>query len=107
MIESSPLRDAIHGNARFVAKAGKEAELQRALLDVVLATRREEGNLRADMFRSKDQPSIFYLVSAWRDDAALESHFQQPYVRSFLADATALQAETSSVGFGVMVSEPA
>jgi quinol monooxygenase YgiN len=101
------LQDAIHGNARFVAKAGKEAELERALLDVVVATRQEEGNLRVDMFRSKDQPSIFYLVSAWRNEAALESHFQQSYVRSFLSDAPALQAETSTVGFGVMVSQPA
>lgn len=93
--------------ARFLAKAGREEDLHRALDSLVAPTRQEAGNLQYDVFRLREQPAVFYLAECWKDEAALAAHFEQPYLKEFLAAIPELQAEPFSMGRASMVSESA
>jgi len=106
MTDAAARGTRLYGTARFVAKAGKERELEAALTKVVEQTSREPGSLRLNLIRSKDQPAIFHIHSVWKDEAALHAHMEQPYVRQFLATGEDLQAETASVSFGLPVTTP-
>ena len=38
------------------------------------ASRKEEGNLRAQVAQERDRPSRFVVIEAWKDQAAFEAH---------------------------------
>jgi quinol monooxygenase YgiN len=47
------------------AKAGKENELRRDLAALVEPSRKEDGNIRYDLFEDQDEPGRFVFVEAW------------------------------------------
>ncbi len=67
--------------ARLHALPGMEERLVGELIPVVAKTRAEPGCLAYDLHQSRDEPTDFVLVEAWRSSADLESHLAMPYVR--------------------------
>ena len=59
---------------RFHAQLGKADALQEALREVVSASRKEEGCVNIQAFRSIRDPQIFYVHSRWKDEAAFDIH---------------------------------
>jgi hypothetical protein len=48
--------------------------------------------------------NLFVVYEIWRDLAALKFHFDQPYVRQFVADASPMEAGDMSVQWLIMSS---
>lgn len=54
-----------------------------ASLEQILApTRAEPGCHRFELHTGHDDDPNLYLVETWQDDAALQSHYQEPYITS-------------------------
>lgn len=68
----------------LIARAGKEAETEALLREMVHQTRQEPGNLTYTLHRSLDDPRRFLLYEVYRDDAALAAHQAAPYFKAYL-----------------------
>ncbi len=85
----------ISGRMRF-----DPAHRERALAEiapVVAATADEEGNVHYRYYADLKDPNVFLLFEEWRDDEALQAHFSQPYVLSFLDKLPSLGMVEASV----------
>jgi quinol monooxygenase YgiN len=66
------------------AKKGKEEELRRDLIAVVEPSRKEEGNLRYELFVDEDNPGHFVFVEHWASaDAQHRHHTEGPHILQF------------------------
>ena len=69
------------------AKAGKEDELRRDLAEVVELSRKEDGNIRYDLFEDRDEPGCFVFVEEWESMEARSKHHEQgPHIQHFHAN---------------------
>jgi quinol monooxygenase YgiN len=93
---SAPLLTII---ARIKAKPGMEGRMRQDLLSVLTPTRAESGCITFDLLIDKNDPSIFVLYENWKDQAALDAHFQQPYVKEVMKAYEETSAEPLSVMF--------
>ena len=59
------------------AKEGREAELRQSLTELVALSRRDEGNLRYELFTQQDNPSRFVFVEHWVSPEARDKHHTQ------------------------------
>jgi quinol monooxygenase YgiN len=75
---------SIHVFVRFDAKPAELGRLRKELLTIVPATRNEPGNLDIHLFEQKNNSGTFFIHSLWKDDAAIEAHFQYPHMKHFL-----------------------
>jgi quinol monooxygenase YgiN len=89
------------------AKPGKEAEVERVLLDLVKHTRAEAGCLNYDLHVSPDDPALFLFYENWTSKAHLDAHAQSAHIQAFRARATELLADPVEIKFFCMVSAPA
>jgi len=80
----------IHVIARYVAKAGKEEQLQAALLAAVAPTRRELGCYQYDLLVNRTDPGDLCLVERWDDEQALDEHGHTPHIRALRSAITDL-----------------
>lgn len=71
--------------ARITARPEKIDEMRALLAGLVAPTRAEAGCLRYELLHNTADPSEFTFVEEWRDDAALESHFNTAHVKGALA----------------------
>ncbi|MGO4740754.1 putative quinol monooxygenase [Bosea sp. 2KB_26] len=66
------------------AKDGKEADLRRDLINVVEPSRREEGNLRYELFADQSEPRRFVFVEHWASREARDKHHNEgDHIRYF------------------------
>jgi quinol monooxygenase YgiN len=79
--------------ARIRARPEKAEEMRVLLASLVGPTRAEPGCLRYELLHNLTDPSDFTFVEEWRDDSALESHFNTGHVRGALARLQELAAE--------------
>ena len=70
--------------ATFQARAGKEAELKKALLDLVTPTRQETGCLNYDLHASPEDEAKFLFHENWTSKAHLEAHLKTPHIAALL-----------------------
>ncbi|WP_179380505.1 putative quinol monooxygenase [Jannaschia marina] len=71
--------------ARITPKPEHRTRALAALEGILAPTRAEPGCLRFELNTGDgDDPSL-YLVEQWRDAAALETHYAQPYVAEVFA----------------------
>jgi quinol monooxygenase YgiN len=70
--------------ARIKAKSGMQERMRQDLLSLLAPTRAESGCITFDLLQDTKDPSIFVLYENWTDRAALDAHFQQPYVKQVL-----------------------
>ena len=69
--------------ARAHARAGCEAEVERAIRQVLPATRQEPGCISVRAFRAAKDPLLFYIHSHWQSEAAFALHIEQPHTQCF------------------------
>lgn len=70
--------------ARIKAKPGMEARMQQDLSGLLTPTRAESGCITFDLLQDMNDLTVFVLYENWTDQAALDAHFQQPYVKQVL-----------------------
>jgi quinol monooxygenase YgiN len=70
--------------ARFHAREGEEASAAAALHDVTGASLAEPGCRAIAAYHSSQDPRLFWIHSRWIDEAAFDSHAEQPHTRRFL-----------------------
>jgi quinol monooxygenase YgiN len=83
--------------ARIKAKPGMEQRMQQDLLGLLVPTRSESGCITFDLLVDANDPAIFVLYENWSDQAALDAHFQHPYVKQVLQAYHETLAEPISV----------
>ena len=66
-------------------KPGTSDIVERTMLPGVRSTRAEEGNLDFQFFRVKDSEDRYILLERWKDQSALDWHWQQDYTKAALA----------------------
>jgi quinol monooxygenase YgiN len=93
--------------ARIRAKPGKEAEVERVLLDLAKHTRAEAGCLNYDLHVSQDDPTLFLFYENWASKAHLDAHAQSAHIQAFRAHAGEWLAEPVEIKLFRMVSTPA
>jgi len=76
--------------ARFHAREGKEADVEKALGEQVAFTRTEPGCLAINAFRSTRDPREFFIHSRLIDEAAFNVHAELPNTLRFVAKLEAL-----------------
>lgn len=86
------MQEQIFMCARFQAKKDTLQELHARLLDMVTKTRQESGNLFYNLHVDIADPTIFYFLEGWANQAALDSHNATSYVQEIIADAQRLTA---------------
>ncbi len=59
--------------------------MQQDLLGLLALTRSEAGCMTFDFLMDINNPTVFMLYENWESQAALDAHFQQPYVKRVLA----------------------
>jgi quinol monooxygenase YgiN len=91
---SSPLLTIV---ARIKAKPGMEEQMRQSLLGVLAPTRAESGCITFDLLIDKNDPTIFVLYENWKDQATLDAHFQQPYVKQVTKAYEEMSAEPLEV----------
>ena len=69
----------------FQARHGREAELRKILLDLLVPTRKEAGCINYDLHVVPDDPSKFLFYENWTSKAHLDAHDQTPHVRHLRA----------------------
>ena len=65
------------------------AEMERvrgAITAMVEASRAEEGCISYAFGRDLTDPSVFVVLERWKDQAALDEHFQTPHMATFLKE---------------------
>jgi hypothetical protein len=70
--------------ARIKAKPGMEQQMQQDLLGLLAPTRSESGCITFDLLQDTQDSTTFVLYENWDDRAAVDAHFQQPYVKQVL-----------------------
>lgn len=69
--------------ARVVVKSGQEKTFTGVAAKLVLATRKEEGNLFYSLYQSPLDPSEFIFYEEYKDDAAFQTHASSPHFAAF------------------------
>ena len=68
------------------AKPECREQLKARLIDVVANTRKEPGNVFYIPHETSDGSGRFVIYERWADQAALDFHMDQTYLKAFLAD---------------------
>ena len=70
----------------LVVKAGKVDELRRDLSSLVEPSRKEDGNIRYELFEDQGTPGQFVFVEQWASEAARARHHGHgPHIAHFHA----------------------
>jgi quinol monooxygenase YgiN len=91
----------VQGRARV--HADDMAALREAAAAMVPATRAEPGCLAYAYSEDLLEPGVIHVTERWRDDAALEAHFQTPHMAAFnavLAKARVLEVKVCAYEAG-------
>lgn len=91
--------------ARLTAKPGQGNSLGEQLRQVVAPTRQEPGSLAYTLHRDIANPDVWILYETWASRAALDAHFQQPYMQELLARAPDLLAKEPEMTFATAIGE--
>lgn len=78
--------------ARITALPGKEKALEAVLTALVAPTREEPGCLGYQLLRHESDATEFTFVEEWRDNAAIDAHFETPHLKTALQQAAELLA---------------
>lgn len=90
--------------ARLTAKPDQAEALGECLLQIVGPTRQEEGSLAYTLHRDLADPHVWILYERWASRAALDAHFQQPYMQALLVRAPELLAKEAEMTLATAVS---
>jgi quinol monooxygenase YgiN len=83
--------------ARMKARAGKESELKRVLLGLIVPSHADAGCINYDLHQSLEDPASFLFHENWESKQHLDKHLQQPHLKAFLSQADLLLAEPPQI----------
>ena len=66
--------------AHLKARPDRIEETRAALIDLIHATRVEDGCITYELMQNNADPTDFTFVEEWTDDAALETHLQTEHI---------------------------
>lgn len=90
--------------ARITAKNGLEDAVFSELLTLVDSTRREEGCITYDLYRSSCDPAVFIFHETWRSQEDLDRHFEMPHLLAFRSKAGEMLTNPAELTFWERVS---
>lgn len=67
------------------AKETTKQQVKEELKNLAALSRKEKENINYDLHISKDDDQLFIIYENWKNQAALDNHMNQPYLKSFLA----------------------
>lgn len=73
----------IHLIAIIRSKPEYIEEVKSKLQVMVVHSRKETACLRYDLHQDLDNPSQFLFYEIWQDEASLNRHNEQPYIKDF------------------------
>jgi len=85
----------ITGSAR-VPDSNRDAFTEIARRQVT-NSRQEPGNVSYAFFEDAMEPGRFFFYEEWKDQAAVDFHFKQPYCLEFIAKARALASSPPEI----------
>jgi quinol monooxygenase YgiN/predicted small metal-binding protein len=85
--------DSFRTVVRLKAKPGKEIELKELLKSLINPSRQEPGCLSYELLVNKENPEEFTFVERWKNDDALNGHFETDHIKGALQKLPALLAE--------------
>jgi quinol monooxygenase YgiN len=71
--------------ARARARAGKESDLEAALLEAIPPTHAEPGCSKYALHRCVEDPASFVLIERWSSKEALGEHLSAPHIQKLFA----------------------
>jgi quinol monooxygenase YgiN len=89
--------------ARLTAKPAQAEALGESLRQLIAPTLQEPGSLGYTLHRDNEDPAVWILYEVWASRAALDAHFQQPYIQALLVRAPELLAKEVEMTFATMV----
>ncbi len=66
---------------RRLIKEGKVDEVKKVYEELVTLTRKEEGCISYRLFQDISNPRLLALIEEWKNDEALDLHFQTEYFK--------------------------
>jgi quinol monooxygenase YgiN len=72
--------------ARLTPKEEKVEDVRKRLLSNVPRARAEKGCVSYDVHESLENPGQFMLYENWASQAALDAHFEMPYMKQWVAE---------------------
>ncbi len=79
------------------AKSGKEADLERALLEAAGPTRRQSGCVSFSLLHSLDDPTVIVGFERWASDKDHDRHLQGAHVQTLMAKMVPILAEPPQI----------
>ena len=83
--------------AKLKAVAGKEKEMEKALLDIIPKVREEEGTLVYKLHQDQNDPSVFLFYEKYKDTDALVAHSSTPHFKALFGAIKPLLAENPEI----------
>jgi len=80
----------VHVIARYLAKAGQEESVKKALMGLIAPSRREIGCYQYDLLENPADPRDFCFVERWDRDTALDRHTETGHVKGAIAQVEGL-----------------
>lgn len=68
----------------FRTKPAYGKEFEEALRIDLEHARTEEGNLSMYLYETKESPGTYFLFERWKNQQALDEHFEKPYTKAVL-----------------------
>jgi quinol monooxygenase YgiN len=64
--------------AKLLVQSGKNEAMRGLVLSLAKPTRKEDGNLSYAWYQDAHEPHTWFAFEEWRDQAALDAHFETP-----------------------------
>lgn len=91
--------------ARLKVKNGAVEEAKKAALEIVAASRAEEGNINYDIHQAIDDETVFIWHETWKNKAAIDEHFETDFFKNFFAKVNEFAAEQPQITLTKMITE--
>ncbi|MGO2037596.1 MAG: putative quinol monooxygenase [Brevibacterium sp.] len=98
------MTDTIVIIAESQAAAGQAERVRKLFTDLIDRTRAEDGCLRYELFRDRDDDHRFILMEEWRDQAALDAHLSSEHIAAFFREVMALLAEEGRMTYASRIA---
>src|SRR5687768_15573124 len=76
--------------AHLTAPADRIDEVREALINLIEATRAEDGCIRYELTQNNNDPADFTFVEEWTDDESLDKHLESEHIRDLRSRADEL-----------------
>ena len=76
--------------AHLTARPDRIDEVREALINLIEATRAEDGCIRYELTQNNGDPTDFTFVEEWTDDESLDRHLESAHIRDLQSRADEL-----------------